>query len=115
MPADEKPAGEIKAWRGEGCATCNHTGFKGRLGVYEAIRTDKAVEQVVLDNPSERDIRAAAKPQGILTMAEDGIKKVLTGVTSLDELQRVVDLEAELDYSDASSEKLADGIQATNL
>ena len=112
MPADERPTGEIKAYTGEGCEKCNKTGFQGRLGVYEAIMIDKSIEDVVESNPSEREIWKAARPQGILTMAEDGVKKVLTGVTSLDELERVVDLEADLYYSEPSS---SESIQAINL
>ena len=76
-----------------GCDKC-HEGYKGRIGVYEAIITDSAIEEVVRDNPSEREIRAAAAPQGLLDMRQDGIIKVIKGVTSLDELTRVVDLEA---------------------
>jgi len=98
MPEAEKPKNGIHAYHGKGCATCNNTGFKGRIGVYEAIRTDQAIEMVVRDNPSEREIRKAAEPQGIMTMAQDGIQKIMNGVTSLDELERVVDLEADLDY-----------------
>ncbi|MEI7777191.1 MAG: ATPase, T2SS/T4P/T4SS family [bacterium] len=112
MPADEKPTGEIKAYTGEGCDKCNKTGFRGRLGVYEAITIDKNIEDVVESSPSEREIWKAARPQGILTMAEDGVKKVLTGVTSLDELERVVDLEADLYYSEPES---TEPVQAINL
>ena len=112
MPADEKPTGEIKSYTGAGCDKCNKTGFRGRLGVYEAITIDKNIEDVVESSPSEREIWKAARPQGILTMAEDGVKKVLTGVTSLDELERVVDLEADLYYSEPES---AEPIQAINL
>jgi type IV pilus assembly protein PilB len=113
MPPDEKPKeGEgIHAFQGKGCAVCNNTGFKGRIGVYEAVKTDRAIEEIVRDNPSEREIRKAAQPQGILTMGQDGIKKILAGITSLEELERVVDLEAELDYYD----KKEDLVQATNL
>jgi len=75
-----------------GCDQCNHTGFKGRLGVFEAVRVDDAVEEVVIRDPRESIILEAAKAQGIPSMAEDGIEKVLAGVTSLPELQRVVDL-----------------------
>jgi type II secretory ATPase GspE/PulE/Tfp pilus assembly ATPase PilB-like protein len=100
IPEDQKYKGDIHVYQGTGCAACNGTGFKGRIGIYEAIRTDQAVEQIILDNPSEREIRKAARAQGILTMAQDGIVKSLTGVTSLDELERVVDLESEVDYSE---------------
>jgi len=86
---------ERKMWIPKGCEKCNKTGFKGRSGVYEAIIADHAIEDAINKNPSEREIIAAAKPQGILNMRQDGIIKVLTGVTSMDELQRVIDLDAE--------------------
>ncbi|MBI2476352.1 MAG: type II/IV secretion system protein [Candidatus Taylorbacteria bacterium] len=88
-------ANRTKMWIEVGCDACNHTGFKGRIGIYEAILMNEAIEAVVRQNPSEREIQKAALPQGILTMKEDGIMKVLAGVTSLKELGRVVDLEKE--------------------
>ena len=75
-----------------GCEKCNQTGFKGRQGVYEAIRVDQAVEEAIITDPREHIILKAAQKQGIPSMAEDGIEKVLLGKTSLAELQRVVDL-----------------------
>jgi type II secretory ATPase GspE/PulE/Tfp pilus assembly ATPase PilB-like protein len=78
----------------EGCEQCNHTGFKGRQGVFEAVRVDAAVEEAVIRDPRENIIIEAAKPQGIPSMAEDGIEKVISGITSLKELERVVDLTA---------------------
>jgi type IV pilus assembly protein PilB len=76
-----------------GCAECNFTGFKGRTGIYEAILTDENIENVVIQNPSEREINKAAESQNLLTMKQDGIVKILQGQTSLDELSRVIDLE----------------------
>ncbi len=78
-----------------GCPLCNMTGYKGRSGIFEAIRSDEAITTVTLDNPSEREIKRAALPQNILTMREDGVLKVLRGDTSLDELGRVIDLTGE--------------------
>lgn len=79
-----------------GCDQCNHTGYKGRVGIFEAIIRDKNIEQAVRENRSEGQIAILAEAQNILTLAEDGIKKVLEGVTTLEELDRVVDIEAEL-------------------
>ncbi|MEK7669522.1 MAG: GspE/PulE family protein [Patescibacteria group bacterium] len=76
-----------------GCAECNFTGFKGRTGIYEAVLTDEAIENVVIKNPSEREINKASENQGILNMKQDGVIKILQGITSLDELSRVIDLE----------------------
>lgn len=80
-------------WTAVGCDKCNNTGYKGRIGIYEAILTDEAIEKIVNENPSEREIAAAAIPQGIYTMKQDGVIKTLQGITSLDELERVIDLE----------------------
>jgi type IV pilus assembly protein PilB len=76
-----------------GCQECNFTGFKGRTGIYEAILTDEKIEAIVKENPSEREINKAAEGQGILTMKQDGIIKILQGITSFNELRRVIDLE----------------------
>ena len=75
-----------------GCEQCNHSGYKGRQAVFEAIIMDPHVEEAVIHDPREHIILEAAKPQGIPTMAEDGISHVLKGTTSMDELQRVVDI-----------------------
>ena len=82
-----------KIWVPVGCTECNNLGYKGRIGVYEAFLIDGKIEQAVIKNPSERDIREAAKDQKLLTLAQDGIIKVLNGVTSMEELKRVVDID----------------------
>lgn len=80
-------------WESVGCDACNQTGFIGRTGIYEAILATKEIEDVVNSNPSEREIEAAAKSQNILSMKQDGVLKALSGITSLSELSRVIDLE----------------------
>lgn len=75
-----------------GCEACGGTGFKGRIGVFEAVIMDQAVEEAVLRDPREHIIKDAAKAQGIPSMVEDGIDKVLAGVTSLAELERMIEL-----------------------
>lgn len=85
-----------KVWEAEGCPKCNASGYIGRTGIFEAILADKAIEGVILKNPSEREIWEAAAPQNILDMKQDGIIKVLKGLTSVEELRRVIDLGATL-------------------
>jgi len=82
-------------WQPVGCEKCNFIGYKGRLGVYEAIMMDEAIEQIVKENPSEREINKAALPQNILSIAQDGVIKILQGITTISELERVVDLETK--------------------
>ena len=78
-----------------GCPECNGSGYRGRIGIYEAILTDELLEEAVRGKSSEREVRKATQSQGILTMEEDGLLKVLSGVTSLDELRRVIELSDE--------------------
>ena len=79
-------------YKSVGCPACGATGFKGRCSIFEAVVIDNEVEEAVIRDPREHVILAAAEKQNIPTMAEDGIVKVLAGITSLEELERVVDL-----------------------
>ena len=93
VPHQEDVPQREKHFLSVGCPACNNTGYKGRIGIYEAILTDAAIEEVVNMNPSEREIKKAALPQGMLDMLQDGIIKVLQGVTSIEELKRVIDID----------------------
>ena len=79
-------------WEAVGCEKCHTTGYKGRVGIYEAILIDENIEKAVQLNPSEREIVVAAKSQNLLSLVEDGIIKVLQGQTDIKELERVIDL-----------------------
>jgi type IV pilus assembly protein PilB len=81
-----------KMWQSVGCEKCNGTGYKGRVGIYEAIIMTPKIEDVVKKSSSDREIWSAAKGQNILTMRQDGVLKVLSGITSLVELERVIAL-----------------------
>lgn len=82
----------MKIFTPVGCDKCNYTGYRGRIGIFEAIKTDEQIEKIMLENPSEREIKKTALAQGILSMREDGVVKVLSGITSLEEVAGVVDL-----------------------
>ncbi|AKM83959.1 TPA: hypothetical protein DCZ46_01335 [Candidatus Campbellbacteria bacterium] len=75
-----------------GCEKCNNIGYKGRIGIFEAIKMNAEIEETINNSPSERELKKVAKAQGLLNMNEDGIIKILKGVTSIEELKRVVDL-----------------------
>lgn len=83
---------QITLYKSVGCDKCNHTGFKGRVGIFEAILMDEEVEEAVIRDPREHVILEAAKHQGIPTMLEDGMDKVLNGVTTFLELERVIEI-----------------------
>lgn len=78
-----------------GCDKCNLTGYKGRIGIFEAIDTDEAIEKIMPTNPSEREIKKVASKQGILSMQQDGVVKILNGITSFEEVMGAVDLNEE--------------------
>ena len=87
---------DCQIWEAGKCDACQETGYRGRVGIYEALKVDQAITQLLEKNPNESEIKKASAPQGILDMREDGILKVITGVTSLEELERVVDLDQAL-------------------
>ncbi len=89
------PSSVNTLWTAPGCEACNNTGFKGRIGIYEAILSNEKIESVVINNPSEREIRKLADDQGILTLRQDGVLKILEGITSIEEVNRVIDLSTE--------------------
>jgi len=84
-----------KIFEAVGCDKCNNTGYKGRICIVEAILSTKEMEEVIINNSSEREIKKAAESQNILDMKQDGIIKILKGISSMDELGRVIDLEQE--------------------
>jgi type IV pilus assembly protein PilB len=89
----EIPKMPASIYTAAGCDKCNMTGYKGRIGIYEGMKLTEEVNKVIEYGSSESDIQKAAAPQGILTMKQDGIIKVLQGITSVDELERVITLE----------------------
>lgn len=95
---------ELVAYGPVGCAACNNVGYKGRVGLYEAILTDDMIAKVMAQDPTptEREIKKAAEHQKILTMIEDGAVKILSGVTSFEEVMGVVDLEEDVREDESS-------------
>ncbi len=89
------PDAPLKMFTPVGCEKCNMTGFAGRIGIFEAIKTDEDIEKIMSLNPSEREIKKVARTQGTLSMRQDGIVKILNGVTSIEEVRSVVDLNEE--------------------
>jgi len=74
-----------------GCKRCNNVGYSGRIGVYEILEATDQLSKLILTKPSEAQIAQEAERQGMLRMKQDGILKVLEGVTSLEEVLRVAE------------------------
>lgn len=86
----EDPGQKITLWRGRGCEHCRHTGFRGRLGIYSLLRMNDEIAELVVRRAPLADIRDAAKANGMLELREDGLIKVLEGITTPEEVRRVV-------------------------
>ena len=85
-PQEELPT----LFRPGGCTTCGGTGYKGRLAVHEIMTVSEDIERLVAERASAEEIGKVARSQGMLTLREDGLEKVRQGVTSIEEILRVV-------------------------
>ncbi|MDQ7842959.1 MAG: type IV-A pilus assembly ATPase PilB [Armatimonadota bacterium] len=84
---------EIVFYRGRGCDRCKGSGYKGRIGIFELMVMSDTLRDLILKGASAAEIREAAIAEGMKTLREDGILKVLEGMTTVDELLRVVFVE----------------------
>jgi type II secretory ATPase GspE/PulE/Tfp pilus assembly ATPase PilB-like protein len=75
-------------YKGKGCSECQE-GYKGRLGLFEVFEMNGAMEQLLLTHATTSSIQRQAQIDGMLTMQQDGILKVLSGITTLQEVARV--------------------------
>ncbi|OGZ24172.1 MAG: hypothetical protein A2896_00950 [Candidatus Nealsonbacteria bacterium RIFCSPLOWO2_01_FULL_43_32] len=80
----------IKIPQAKGCAFCNFTGYKGRIGIFEILLIDDEIEKLILVNPAMAALRDLAVKRGMVTLKQDGLRKVLKGLTTLEEVERVV-------------------------
>ncbi len=86
---------EIAFFRGEGCAACGGTGYRGRTGIFEILPFCQQIRDLVMAKGSETDIRQLAAAKGMVTLGRAALEKVKSGVTTLSELYRVVETEEE--------------------
>jgi len=80
--------GELKVFQGKGCDKCDETGYRGRLGIYEMLIVTPELTPLILERADAGAIRRAARAQGMRTMVEDGIRKAIRGLTTLEEVAR---------------------------
>jgi type II secretory ATPase GspE/PulE/Tfp pilus assembly ATPase PilB-like protein len=73
-----------------GCKNCNFTGFRGRVGIFEALLVDEEMENFILKGPSISALKEMAIKKGMVTMYQDGLLKVLEGITTIEEVERVI-------------------------
>jgi type IV pilus assembly protein PilB len=77
-------------YRAVGCAACSNTGYRGRLGLYEVMPMSEEIERLTVERSSADAVRAVAVQQGMMTLRDDGLEKARLGMTSVEEVARVV-------------------------
>ena len=92
--ASNKP---ILLYREQGCESCNFLGFKGRVAVVEVLKMNRELDEMIAQNATRKELHALAIENGFRDLADDGVRHVLAGTTSLSEISRVVDLTARVD------------------
>ena len=78
-----------KLWKGAGCRKCHQSGFRGRTGIYELLVTTDFIKELIVQRTNANHIRLEALKQGMLTLRHDGWRKVLSGITTIEEVARV--------------------------
>jgi general secretion pathway protein E/type IV pilus assembly protein PilB len=80
---------KAKFYRGKGCEECGHTGYKGRIGIFELLIITDKIRELVFEKVSSSAIKEKAQELGMATLREDGIRKILKGMTTISEVMRV--------------------------
>jgi type IV pilus assembly protein PilB len=86
----------VKGWRdvqlyhAVGCPRCSNTGYKGRMGIYEIMQVSEAIERLIVERKSADEIGRVARAEGMTTLRQDGLQRVLQGRTSVEEISRVI-------------------------
>ncbi len=79
----------VTLYRGRGCDNCVYTGFRGRSGIFELLTVTDELRKLILKSADANQLRETARQEGMITLLEDGIEKIKTGVTTLSEVYRV--------------------------
>ena len=80
---------DVKAWKGRGCIECDHSGYRGRVAIYEFFLLDDEIQDMVAAHVGTSELRKAAIERGMKVLRQDGWLKVAQGVTTIDEIQRI--------------------------
>ena len=87
--ADIRVGGDLEAYEPVGCSRCNQSGYKGRVGLFSVMQMSERIKEMAVAQAPEAEIATAARDEGMLTLREDGITKIRSGLTSLEEVLRV--------------------------
>ena len=87
---EERVPDIVELFRPTGCGACSNTGYRGRVGLYEVMQMSEEIERLTVDRSSSDSVKAVAVEQGMKTLRDDGLAKAASGVTSIEEIARVV-------------------------
>lgn len=90
LGADATRDSAVVFYRGQGCEHCRGNGYRGRIGIFELLVISDAVRDMIVHQASATEIKAQAVREGMRTLRDDGLEKVITGVSTIDEILRVV-------------------------
>ena len=82
---------KVKFYRGKGCGHCSKSGYKGRIGIFELLVPDEKIRNLIVAKSSMEELRKQAKASGMTSLKEDGIRKALEGLTTVEEVLRVTE------------------------
>ena len=93
--------GQTEVYQARGCSECMQTGYAGRTSIHELFPLDETMHRVIMSGADAVTLHATARQQGMITLYEDGLRKVVKGVTSLEEVMRVTQDQSEMEQSPA--------------
>lgn len=87
------PKTDITVYKGKGCKSCHNTGYSGRIGIFEVLKISENIRRLIMERKNSTAIRSAAISEGMTTLLDDGIGKVMSGKTTIEEVLRVIKIE----------------------
>ena len=97
MLANNKGAVPEKIYKAKGCTSCDNSGYKGRMALLEILKMNSDLDDLLAHGATTKEIKEAAYKQGFFTLADDGIRHIINGITSIQEVARVADLTERMD------------------
>jgi len=91
LPKQYQDGQPLRLARGRGCEECNHSGYMGRIGIFEILNITPGVNDLVLKQSSAQEITRQAVKEGMILMKQDGFLKAIAGITTLEEIMRVTE------------------------
>ena len=76
-------------YKGRGCKICNFTGYKGRTGIHEVLKVSERIKEMLIENASTEQIKKQALEEGLKTLRQDAVYKAITGITTIEEVERI--------------------------